>query len=169
VKKIDRFCGYVSKAFGIAAGLFLVVIVVSCFIQVFTRYIMAHALAWSEEAARYSFAWCIMLASVSCCHARAHAGVTILNDLLPKKAKPAHQIFIDAGFALFSLLMLIYGIKLALNQATVISPLLHVPMWAVYAAIPTGGAGMLIMSLNNVLRDIQAVIKPAEKLAGIGH
>jgi len=156
MKKIDQICGIISKAFAIAAALFLVVIVITCFIQAFTRYFMGHALSWSEEAARYSFAWCMMLATVSCCHARTHSGVTLLNDALKGPAKHIHQALLDASFALFGALMLVYGIELCGNQGSVISPLLHVPMWAVYASIPVGGAGVILMSIDNILLDLQA-------------
>lgn len=165
MKTIDKICGIISKAFGIAAALFVVVIVVTCFIQAFTRYFMGHALSWSEEAARYSFAWSMLLASVSCCYARTHSGVTLLNDLLKGKPKHFHQALIDAAFALFGVLMLVYGVELAVNQSSVISPLLHVPMWAVYGAIPVSGAGIILMSLNNVLQDFAAAFKKSESAA----
>lgn len=154
MKKIDEICGVISKVFGIIAALFLLVIVCTCFIQVFTRYFMGHALSWSEEAARYAFAWCMMLASVSCCYARSHSGVTILNDLFKGKLKAGHQAFLDFAFALFGGLMLVYGIELSINQSTVISPLLHLPMWVVYMSIPVGGFGIILMSLNNIMLDI---------------
>lgn len=169
MKRIDSICGVVSRTYAIAAGLFLVVIVVACIVQVYTRYITAHALAWTEEAARYSFAWCMMLAAVPCCRARAHSGVTLLNDFLPGKLKPVHQLLLDAAFVLFGALMLIYGIVLAKNQASVISPLLHVPMWAVYMAVPVGGAGLALISVNNMLLDIGAIMRPADELAADGR
>lgn len=159
MKKMDSVCGVVSRACAAAAGLFLAVIVVSCVMQIYTRYVMAHALTWTEELARYSFAWCMMAAAVPCCRARTHSGVTLLNDALPGWLKPRHQFLLDAAFAFFGALMAVYGVALARNQATVVSPLLHVPMWAVYAAVPFGGAGIALMSLNNMLLDFAAFRK----------
>ena len=154
MKAFDKFCSVLSKVIGAVAAVFLVIIIVTCAVQVFTRYVMGHALSWSEEAARYSFAWCMMLATVSCCYRRTHSGVTLLNDLLKGKAKNVHQALIDFAFLMFGWLMLRYGIHLSINQSKVISPLLHVPMWAVYGAIPAGGLGVMIMCLNNVLKDL---------------
>lgn len=167
MKFFDKFCGVVSKIFAVCAALFLVIIVATCFMQAFTRYFMGHTWAWTEEAARYSFAWCMMLATVSCCYVRTHSGVTILNDMLRGKAKHIHQALLDLAFAVFGLLMLIYGVELSLNQSTVQSALLHIPMWAVYGAVPVGGAGIILMNINNVLRDITAMRDSGDKSPSI--
>jgi TRAP-type C4-dicarboxylate transport system permease small subunit len=79
---LEKICGIMNKTLMFSALVFLGIMVIALFVQVFTRYIMNASLSGTEELARYCFVWCTMLGAGICVASDDHAAVTILNDSL---------------------------------------------------------------------------------------
>jgi TRAP-type C4-dicarboxylate transport system permease small subunit len=114
--------------------------------------------SWTEELARYSMIWAVYLgASVATARA-AHVRMEMLQPLVPQrgwKFVDRLQLAVTLGF---SLLVAAVGMKLVaqlygLGQQ---SPLLGIPMYAMYAAIPVSFALMALHLLRQLV-DSEAV------------
>lgn len=88
---LDKILSFTERVIG---GLFLLVMSVVCLIQVIFRF-TALPLYWTEELARYIFAWVIYIGCAAGLQHDAHFSVDVLQALLPKKAKMVQKIFVQ--------------------------------------------------------------------------
>jgi C4-dicarboxylate transporter DctQ subunit len=122
--------------------------------------------SWTEELARYSMIWAVYLgASVATARA-AHVRMEMLQPLVPQRAwkiVDRLQLAVTLGF---SLLVAGVGTKLVaqMHELGQQSPLLGVPMYAMYAAIPVSFALMALHLLRQLV-DVEAV--PQEPAADV--
>jgi TRAP-type C4-dicarboxylate transport system permease small subunit len=109
--------------------------------------------SWTEELARYSMIWAVYLgASVATARA-AHVRMEMLQPLVPQRAwkmVDRLQLAVTLGF---SLLVAAVGAKLVtqLYELGQQSPLLGIPMYAMYAAIPVSFALMALHLLRQLV------------------
>lgn len=122
--------------------------------------------SWTEELARYSMIWAVYLgASVATARA-AHVRMEMLQPLVPQRAwKVVDHLQLAVTFG-FSLLVAVIGTKLVaqLHELGQQSPLLGIPMYAMYAAIPVSFALMALHLLRQLV-DAQAL--PQEPAAQV--
>ena len=65
--------------------------------------------SWSEESARYMFAWLIYISSAYAVKKRSHIKVEIVSLLLGKKGNLILDLIADGAFLFFSLVIMRYG------------------------------------------------------------
>ena len=107
----------------------------------FTRYLNLFSMPWGEEAARYLMIWLGFAGIGYGFKKNAHLGLSFVVDKCPPwLQKPL--VFIRF------LLIIVFGVLIAWFSFQIlqkqfrfvqISPSLHMPMWAVYLAVFTGG------------------------------
>lgn len=141
--------GFEKAIVTISMGLMVIFI----FLQVFTRYVLSDALSWTEEVSRYLFIWLIFLSIGISFVEKKHISIDVVMDRIPLLAQKVLQQFVYLLMIGLSIFLLIQGIDLvekmqSFNQK---SATLQIPMWIVYAALPTG-------FLFSILRLIQASI-----------
>ena len=66
MKIFNKCCDILNKIFAYAGVALLVVISIACIIQVFSRYVLGHAIQGTEEISRYCFIWLGFLGSSVC-------------------------------------------------------------------------------------------------------
>jgi len=122
--------------------------------------------SWTEELARYSMIWAVYLgASVATARA-AHVRMEMLQPLIPQRAwKVIDRLQLVATLG-FSVVVAVVGTKLAAQLHTLgqQSPLLGIPMYVMYAAIPVSFALMALHLLRQLV-DAEAV--PQEPTADV--
>ena len=135
----DRLLGRLESA--LLAAMVATITAVT-FAQVFTRYVTADPLIWTEEVARYLFVWITLVGAAAGVRAHAHFGLDILRRYAPplRTALGALTMLIVAGF----LVLLLYtGIAETRQAALQMSPALQVRMHWAYLALPVG-AGLAL-------------------------
>ena len=65
-------------------------------INVLMRYVFRTGLPWSEEMATSCFVWTSFIGSAACYKRRAHVGVDILVNKLPRSVQNTVKILVDA-------------------------------------------------------------------------
>jgi TRAP-type C4-dicarboxylate transport system permease small subunit len=125
------------------------VVVIVCFIymtfavlaQVFGRYVFNYSISWSEETARFAQIWVVLIGAGITMQRGLHVAVDSLATLLPLGAARALKIVVAAG-CLWFLGVVAYAslplVQLGWDFET--SPVLQIPMWAVYMCLPLGTA-----------------------------
>jgi TRAP-type transport system small permease protein len=117
------------------AGYFVLVL-----LQVFFRYVLNESLFWAEELVRGAMLWGIMLSSALVAASRGHIRVEVLELMLPPGGRRMVVWTANALTLAFSLILLWAGIQFIDRTWMQQSPVLDVPKWTVYLAIPVGAA-----------------------------
>ncbi len=138
-------------------------------VQVFGRYIdPAGAINWAEEVIVYIMVWAVMLIASQLVRTDGHVRPDLVLRLLPPRAQRWFEIFNCLVAIAFMTGMVWYGWQvvstaLLLDQRS--SSDLQFPIWIYYAALPVGGALMLI---RYVIRLVRYVLRfdPATMSAG---
>jgi TRAP-type C4-dicarboxylate transport system permease small subunit len=109
------------------------------FAQVFTRYVTANPLIWTEEVARYLFVWITLIGAAAAVRSHGHYGLDILRAYAPR-LRPALGLVTMLIVASFLALLLYTGIAETRQAFLQISPALQVRMHWAYLALPVGAA-----------------------------
>jgi len=129
----------------IASGA-LVILTVSVFLQVVTRYVLHISLSWPEELARFSCIWTVLMgASIAMERGKLH-DVDIVFKYFPERVKPFVALGVNLLIFVLLSILIIHGTKLTAMVHTQISPALEIRMSYVYSAIPVA-CGLMFISL----------------------
>jgi TRAP-type C4-dicarboxylate transport system permease small subunit len=132
-------------------------------LQVFMRYAMQASLSWSEELARYLFIWLIYIGISYGVKKNAHVAVTATDLVLSETWRKWIKIISNLVFLAFAACAFYYGREVCatiarLGQQT---PAMDIPMWLVYAAVPTGFCLTAIRLVQSLCRQWRDLNKPA--------
>ena len=120
------------------------------------------SLSWSEEATRYLLIWSTLLGA-GCVYKHAgHISITLLQNLLPEKAKDVIQILIHGLCILLFALIVFYGIKYFGKQGKQLSATMRLPMKYVYTCIPLGAGIMIVHGVDAVLQHLMHMLGKEE-------
>ena len=135
----------------VCVGLF-VVMLGAVGLQVVMRYAFNAPLVWSEELARFAMIWLVFLAAALAARKRQHIAVTGLFSL----QAPAERL-LSAGLTVVFLVVVAVvgwqGYLITLRTTIQRSTALQIPMSAIYAAIPTAAALMIVCVLLSLMID----------------
>ena len=140
----------------ICTGLFLCIAILIA-VQVFTRYVMDHTLAWSEQAARGAFIWLIMLYSGVLVRKGGNLGFDILVKRLPPAGKHICQFICEIAILVFSCYWFYQGILLCQSFVGFTLSGLKLPYNALYAAEPVGAALIVVFTIELLVNHIKQV------------
>lgn len=149
---LDKFCGIWTRICeGVGSGL-LVMIVVSLFIQVFTRYVMNNSATWTEEFARFCFIWFTMVGSGVVTRRGSHACISILSDRLKGRVKCFHMILVYCVVIAATFVLAVNAMPVIRNSADRLSAALTLPYSYIYIAVPVGCFGIIVNSVNAIVQ-----------------
>jgi len=100
------------------------------------------SLLWVEETSRYLMIWLTFLGSGLVLRYGAHVGIDTLQDALPRYAAAIRAVIFVILLAFFSL-MVVVGLRYAAFAWSQTTPVLQIPIGAVYLAMPVGFALMI--------------------------
>ena len=153
---MEKFNKYIDKIIFTLIAISFIILILSCVLQVFTRFILNNSLSWTEELSRYAFIWSNFLGAIFCTKKGTHAIVTIITDSIEKKKKIIQNIVIN-------LIVIVYGFNVAYAVRTQLSPALRVSMSFVYGAAPFSALFILYYSLFNIIKDYKNFIQEEGK------
>ena len=125
-------------------------------LQVFFRYVLNESLFWAEEVVRGLMLWGILLGSSLVAASRGHIRVEVLELVLPPAGQRVVAWLANVLTLAFSLILLWAGIQLIERSWLQQSPVLEVPKWTVYLAIPVGAALESLLMLLSWKRGLDA-------------
>ncbi len=133
MKVLDRFLF-------VTIGLLLAGMVVDVAIQVFFRYVIKNPPTWTEEVARFLFAWQIFLAAGLAFGRGSHIVVDALFLLLPSGGR--RLLAVATGIIVLGFLAVLVWLGISMVQLTsdTYSTAMHLNMGIVYASLPLGAA-----------------------------
>lgn len=132
--------------------MFVMVIVV--FLQVLFRFVIDSPLAWTEEMARYLLIWITFLGAAYAMSVKAHPGVEIVVEKLPKRLQKGVLVISTLLSILFFLILITQSIEMIQRSMIQTSPALHLPMGWVYTIIPVSSVLFLINLLYITITEL---------------
>jgi TRAP-type C4-dicarboxylate transport system permease small subunit len=131
----------------------LVIMMTTLLWQVFTRFVIKVPSIWTEEIARYSFLYMVMIGAALGVRNSTHFGMTMLIDKLQGKMREYyHRFFINVILLICSIILLVYGMEFTITYGmTRVSPTFLVPMAWVFAIIPVSAVLMILFAAYNIV------------------
>ena len=137
--------------------LFITVMIalISLFVNVFLRYAFNYTLAWSEELVRQVIIYTTLIGCSAAVKNRSMIKIDASVQLIPKLKIPL-TFFSNTVTLVFSILVLIYGWKLAIMQVQTYQKtiIMQIPYVYIFSIIPLMGAMMLIRTIQVMYQDI---------------
>ena len=113
------------------------------FANVLLRFLTDHSILWVEEASRYAMVWLTFIGAGPVLRYGGHIGIDMLQQALPRAAAALRAV-IFALLALFSGVMVVVGARYAMLTWAQTTPVMEIPVGAVYLAMPVGFALLLV-------------------------
>ncbi len=160
MKKIKDAVVWVFK--GLAVLCFSVMIF-SATIQVFCRYVLQNSPMWTEELARYMFIAASLSAAVVAMDMGSHMEVDIITAKLHENPKKMLRLITYVLIIAFCAAVTKFGVELSMKTMSQPSPAMHIPIGLVYATIPIGCLGMILVAVEKIM-EILLPGKPQEQI-----
>jgi TRAP-type C4-dicarboxylate transport system permease small subunit len=141
----------IERSLDVILGLMLLALVLSLFYQVFGRYVIGRAPAWTEEVARMLVAWMAMLGTGACLRSGGHIAVGVLVNSVPPRVRLVLLAVRDVAVMATAGVMVWAGVRFAMLNADQESAALEIPMSIPYSAMAVGAALMaLVLALSRL-------------------
>ncbi len=163
---MNTFYKYLDKVLEYILAILTVVMVVVCFWQIFTRFILNDPSDWTEEFLRYSLIWLTMLGVPYAYGKEQHISIGFLTNSFGKKASLRDKIFVEIVVIILSVfVMIVGGIMVTMNAAGQISAALKIPVPFYYMGVPVCGVLMLVYSVPRLIRFIKELSETGKEEA----
>lgn len=147
LKMVDKVNYLIRYLLAALLMLMTVLIVYQVIVRFSSRYIDLVLPRWTEEIARYSMIWLVLLGAALAVRYSALIGMEAIAERIgPKAQQFLRGITLVISMAFF-LIMVIYGFEMLGHVTMQLSPGAKISMAIPYAAIPVGGLFMLINSI----------------------
>ncbi len=146
---INRFAKLLEKMMIVL----VTAMMLSLFWQVFTRFVLKVPATWTEEIARYTFIYLVMIGAALGVKNSVHFGMTMVSDKLHGRARDLYQRFVINGIIMICAIFLVYyGIEFTrMYGMNRVSPTFLTPMAWVFGIVPFSGLLMIVFSFQNMI------------------
>ena len=135
----------------VCLGLMLV-LVVDVFLGVFSRYVLQATFQWYDEVARLCFVWMVFLGAASAVRRGAHFRLHLLIDRFGPRLRRATDLVVGLLVVAFGGVLVAGGLAMWPVARRQVSDSLELSMVWFYAALPIGGALMILFSVPQLWR-----------------
>jgi len=117
---------------------------------------------WAEEVTRYTSIWMVFLAGGLGVRYGVHLHVDLITARLPHAVQRGLRVFSCLLMLVFEGVLVWFGTVVMIDNMDQQSSSLLLPMGYIYAAIPAGGALMVVETLRALLRTLrdQPIVEP---------
>jgi TRAP-type transport system small permease protein len=139
-------------------GILLAMMVVLCvdvFLGVFSRYVLVRTFTWYDEVARLLFVWIVFLGAAVGVKRTAHFRLHLVVDRFPPALQRAAVIFGILAVMGFGCVLIQQGWKLVELGQFQQTPVMGLSKQYIYAAVPVGGALVILFSLGHLWRALR--------------
>jgi TRAP-type C4-dicarboxylate transport system permease small subunit len=149
---IARFIDGVNAAIRLLIAALLAGMSACALLQVIVRLVLDSvginlSVPWSEELSRYFMIWLIFLGAAYACRRGQLISLTIVVDNLPARLRHAANLATAIICIAFYAMLIQVGMAAIRSGFIEMSPVLQFPKAYVYAAMPIGGAIMILNTL----------------------
>ncbi|MDQ2918139.1 MAG: TRAP transporter small permease [Pseudomonadota bacterium] len=121
----------------------LAAMAVMVFANVALRFLTDYSILWVEEASRYTMVWLTFIGAGPVLRYGGHIGIDTLEHNVARYAREIRAA-IFALLAVFFLVMIVIGFRYSMLTWAQTTPVLEIPIGAVYLAMPVGFALLIV-------------------------
>jgi len=125
----------------------MAVLVADVFLGVWSRYVMRATFQWYDEVARLCFVWMIFLGAAVAVRRGAHFRLHLLIDRFGVAARRRVDLLVTLVVIAFAVVLVAGGLAIAPLARRQVTDSLEISMLWFYAALPVGGALMIVFAL----------------------
>jgi TRAP-type C4-dicarboxylate transport system permease small subunit len=140
-----------SRASLAMAGFGLVAMTLIIGWQVFARYVLNAAPAWSEQAALFLLVHFVVFAAAAGVREGFHIRLTMVTDAMPRALAAPTAIVAHLVVGLFGIALAVWGGELVANTWSHTIPTLGLPRGLAYAPLPVAGGLIAFFTLEQIL------------------
>ncbi|MCP5152989.1 MAG: TRAP transporter small permease [Ectothiorhodospiraceae bacterium] len=169
---LERFNGGLLKGLWWLSIATIAVMTVIVLAAVFFRYVLAEALPWSEEIAKFLMVWMTFLAAPIAYREGALVAVGALPDRLSGRLAQLLVIIVQLVVISVMVVFLKEGSFLTWNARIQTASTIELSISWVYVSMPLGAVALLSVSLGLLVTAIRELIRPSpprEREAGPLH
>lgn len=126
----------------------MAVLVADVFLGVYSRYVMRATFQWYDEVARLCFVWMIFLGAAVAVRRGAHFRLRLLVDRLPPPVRRRMDAVVTFTVIAFATGLIAGGVAILPVARRQVTDALEISMLWFYAALPVGGALMVVFALS---------------------
>lgn len=142
----------VNRILEFVLAVMVAAMVIGCFWQVFTRFVLSNPSKYTEELLRYLLIWLTMLGVPYAYGKEKHLSINIITKTFSPKGSLATKIGIEILVIFLSVFVMIAGgWMVTANSAGQISPAMQLPMQVYYICVPISGVLMVFYSVNRLI------------------
>ena len=130
----------------------MVVLVADVFLGVWSRYVLHATFQWYDEVARLCFVWMVFLGAASAVRRGAHFRLHLLIDRFGPRLRRATDLLVGLLVVVFGGVLVAGGVAMWPVARRQVTDSLELSMLWFYAALPVGGALMILFSLPHLWR-----------------
>ncbi len=139
------------------AALFMGGLLLTLFLQVFTRYVLNDPLSWTEEVARYLYVYIVFLGASAAISDRTHVGIDYFAKMLPVVVQWTLSVAINLLILGALGLLTYWGWRAAMRQWNMPMMVLDIPYTWVYLVVPVTAVLMSVRTLALMRADYAAM------------
>jgi TRAP-type C4-dicarboxylate transport system permease small subunit len=113
------------------------------FANVALRFLTDRSILWVEEASRYAMIWLTFIGAGLVLRYGGHIGIETLHERLPRRASLLRGVVVALLLGFFAFMVWI-GTRYALATWQQTTPVMEIPIGAVYLAVPIGFALLIV-------------------------
>lgn len=167
-----RVFGVVNAGIRYVLALLLAVMTVLIGWQVFARFVVGESLTFSEEVSRFAMVWLVVLGAAYAAQNGRLIKVDILEHVLGGGARKAAIIVAGCLSIVFYLVLVVFGMFITDAVAFQRTPATEISMSIPMAALPVGGAFLVLNTVCHLFAtvlDVRQVSEVDEILAEAGE
>lgn len=141
----------------IVASVLFCITLLLVMINVISRYVFKTGIPWSEEFATGCFVWTAFIGSAACYKHRAHVGVDLIVNRLPRVPQNVIKIIIDVLLAVLCGIFFVLSIKYIMRSARKPTPILGISSAYISFSLVLAFLDMTVWSVIFILRDLKSI------------
>jgi len=132
-------------------GILIAALLVPVTMQILSRYTgIIPRYIWTEEIARFSFVWIIMLGAICAVRDGSHFDLDVLPETGNRRFEVARKLFVHIVIAVVGGFFVVYGIKFVQFGWHQTSEIFELPMPWIFVSWPIAGALFIVFSLEKM-------------------
>ena len=141
----------------LSASFLCAVLTVIVLFQVLFRYALHFPLDWAEELAMVLFQWVAFIGAGIAVRHGLHFHLDLLTKCFSKRWQKVTDLMASAAVLIIAYLLVHMGIMMMYTVRFITLPVMHFSKAYVYAAIPFGGALMIVFQIPILVHQIRTI------------
>jgi len=153
---MKRFYDSLEKSLKMVLLVLVGGIVVTTMLQIVARFILMVSIPWTDELARYLMIWASFVGLGVAYRKRELICVEFFREKLPSHLLKVALLISDVLCSIFAIVIVVYGVKLCLQNVTQVSPSMRISLGIIYAVVPLGCLLFLLFAFESVFSYFRA-------------